>query len=179
MFHRIHLAVANAIGHCRPAQEVFDVAKVMGSLFGVGDGRVLLRATCDLLGHRPVRVPDQGGGRKVTALTHAVTHLTSNLKAFSGGMHARLGAARGPDKSGAQSITRLIGVGRRLLDVNFVVFALAVGDTLRVRICPFAGVAQVVDATGMQAGGRCNIRSGCARVDFATTAAAQVSASSV
>ena len=45
MFHRLGLVVHNAIESSPCALEMFDVARVLASLFGAGGGRVICRAT--------------------------------------------------------------------------------------------------------------------------------------
>ena len=76
LFHRIDRAGVYAIRTTPAAVEIFDVARVLGSLFGVGDGRVVLRAAADFIGERRSRVPDQGGTRKIVALGNTVDHFT-------------------------------------------------------------------------------------------------------
>ena len=88
--------------------EIFDVARVLGSLFGVGDGRVVLRAAADFIGERRSRVPDQGGTRKIVALGNTVDHLLTHHRNFHAAMHARLGLV-GAGRS-AQTQTKLIEV---------------------------------------------------------------------
>ena len=48
----------------QPDIQVFDVARVLGQLFGVGDGRVIFRASAAAIGAKHLRVPDQSGTRK-------------------------------------------------------------------------------------------------------------------
>ena len=88
--------------------EIFDVARVLGSLFGVGDGRVVLRAAADFIGERRSRVPDQGGTRKIVAPGNTVDHLLTHHRNFHAAMHARLGLV-GAGRS-AQTQTKLIEV---------------------------------------------------------------------
>ena len=65
LFHRIDIAVGKAIEGTPAAISFFDVSRVLGSLFGVADGRVILRSTAEAIGERRYRVPDQGGTRKI------------------------------------------------------------------------------------------------------------------
>ena len=44
LFHRIDIGASKAISDCTVALEILDVARVLASLFGVGDGRVIFRA---------------------------------------------------------------------------------------------------------------------------------------
>ena len=62
--------------------EIFEVSQSLGALFGVGDGRVILRGAADQIGARRSRVPDQGGSRKVIALANTIEHLLNNQKTF-------------------------------------------------------------------------------------------------
>jgi hypothetical protein len=137
--------VHKAIEDSPCALEIFDVARVLASLFGVGDGRVVFRATADAIGAKRIRVPDQGGSRKVIALVQTVDHLLKNLKTFHAAMHARIGQAEGANRRGGQTKGALINVGRRVSALNFVVFTTAVRDLLRKRISPLAHKAQQVN----------------------------------
>ena len=65
MFHRVDLAVSKAVGETPCALELFDVARALAALFGVGDGRVI----CELQQTRSgqsvfaclIRVAHEGG----------------------------------------------------------------------------------------------------------------------
>lgn len=60
LFHRLDIAVRRALAVLAAAVELFDICKVMNALFGVGDGRAVLRATAALAGESSRRVADQG-----------------------------------------------------------------------------------------------------------------------
>ena len=91
LFHRIDIAVSKAIEVTPEAMSIFDISRVMGSLFGVGDGRVILRSTADAIGERRYRVTDQDGTRKIVALANTVEHVLKMHRALHASMHARIG----------------------------------------------------------------------------------------
>ena len=82
LFHRIDLGTTKAIADNTAALEVFDVARALGQLCGTGDGRVIYRAAAATVGAKHLRVPDQGGTRKVVALTRTVEALLRSLKTY-------------------------------------------------------------------------------------------------
>ena len=49
LFHRIDVAMKKAIRASPAALEVFDIGQAMGALFGVGEGRVILRGCAELM----------------------------------------------------------------------------------------------------------------------------------
>ena len=93
LFHRLSLVFEKTIADVPCANEIFEVQKAIGALFGVGDGRVILRGAADQIGERRSRVPDQGGSRKVIALANTVEHLLKNQKTYHAAMHARIAQA--------------------------------------------------------------------------------------
>ena len=99
LFHRIDRAVGRAIEDTPAAAAMFDVSRVMGSLFGIGDGRVILRSAAEAIGERRYSVPDQGGTRKVVALANTVEHLIKMHRTLHAAMHARIGQSRAPRSS--------------------------------------------------------------------------------
>ena len=60
LFHRASLVFEKTIADIPCASEIFEVSKSLGALFGVGDGRAILRGAADQIGERRSRVPDQG-----------------------------------------------------------------------------------------------------------------------
>jgi len=90
LLHRLDRAAAHAIGHTPAAVGIFDVARALGALFGVGDGRVIFRATAEAIGEQRFRVPDQGGSREIVALGRTVEHLLKSQRTFHASLHARL-----------------------------------------------------------------------------------------
>ena len=106
----------------------------MGALFGNGDGRVILRGVAPLVDAIAHTVHDQGGTRKVVALSKCVANLLCNFRACFAGMHARLAQSRGPGRRGSQRVSTLVDVGRRLAAVNFVTFTCGIHDVMRKRV---------------------------------------------
>ena len=143
LFHRLDIAMARAIGDTPAAVQIFDVARVMGSLFGVGDGRVILRSAADAIGEQRLRVPDQGGTRKIVALGNTVEHLLKTHRTLHAALHARMGQMKDGGR-GKQSMSKLIDVGRQVSALDFVTFTVGVGDILRTCITPLALGAQTV-----------------------------------
>ena len=145
LFHRADAAVAGTMRSHPAVEEIMDVAKALGALFGTGDGRALYRSAQHALAESSRRViPDQGGTRKIVAIANSIQHVVQHLAAVHGSMHARLGLAR--DGTGAQSQRYLIDLGRRTSSMNFVMFALAVDDVLRAYIVPLALAAQATQS---------------------------------
>ena len=162
LFHRINIAVVKAVDDTPCAAEVFEVALSLASLFGVGDGRVIYRAVADEIGEKCLRVPDQGGSRKVVALAATVGHLVKNLKSFIAGLHARIGQAEGPARRGSQTKKSLIKTGRRVSALNFVTFLVAMRDVLGQSVVPLALKSQKVDISAAQMEMQCR----AARAEF-------------
>ena len=75
LFHCVSLVFDKTIADIPCACEIFEVLQSIGALFGVGDGRVILRGAADQIGEKRSRVPDQGGSRKVSALANTIEHL--------------------------------------------------------------------------------------------------------
>ena len=116
LFHRVSLVFERTIADIPCACEIFEVAKSLGALFGVGDGRVILRGAADQIGERRSRVPNQGGSRKVVALANTIEHLLNNQKTFRAAMHARIAQSEskkqgGQTHRGGQSKNALISTG--------------------------------------------------------------------
>ena len=130
LFHRIDIAVKHAMGKHPAVKEVLDVARAMGGLFGVGDGRVVLRSAAQLLGDVAKVTPDQSGTRKIVALVRTVTYLIDNFCHLHAGMHARILQKQGQDSHGSHTIQELVSVARRLSNMDFAVFLLALDDFL-------------------------------------------------
>lgn len=154
LFHRVDLGTTKAIAASPAALEVFDVARVLGQLFGVGDGRVIFRASAAAVGARHLRVPDQSGTRKAVALARTVERLLQSLRTYQAGLHARRGQAEG-HRRGAQSKTHLVSVGRRVTALNFVAFVVALSDVLRARVVPLAMRSQAVSGASWEMDSMC------------------------
>lgn len=148
LFHRIDAGTSKAISCSPAALEIFDVARVLGQLFGVGDGRVIFRAAAAAAGTKHLRVPDQGGTRKVVALARSVSRLLQSLPAYQAGLHARRGQAE--ERRGSQSKAHLVAIGRRVTALSFVVFAVAVNDVLKMRVAPLALRSQAIAGSAWQ-----------------------------
>ena len=133
-----------AISDSAAALEIFDVARVMGQLLGTGDGRVIFRAAASVVGSKHLRVPDQGGTRKVVALARTVESLLKSLKTYQAGLHARRGQGEAADRRGSQTKKHLVDIGRRVTALNFITFAVAMSDMLRNRVVPLALKSQAI-----------------------------------
>ena len=103
-------------------------------------------------------VPDQGGTRKLVAITASIEYVADNLAAVHGAMHARLGGARGG--AGSQSQGSLVSFGRRVSAMNFVTFAMAMCDIMHGHILPLAFVAQASDVGALEVWRRSSAASG-------------------
>ncbi len=139
-FHRSDIGAVRAIRSVPAAQEVLDVAATLDHLFGVGEGRVLLRGIADLLGERTSHVQGPGGTRKIVHLSTIPGNILHNYKAFVGGIHGRIGWRQAGH--GRQTVESLIGLGRRLCSVPFVTFACIFSDILSRVVRPYALLVQ-------------------------------------
>ncbi len=70
-FHRADTACMRAIRRNALAHEVYDMAKQMDTLFGLGEGKILLRGLAEALETRASKLRAPGGTRKVARLTSA------------------------------------------------------------------------------------------------------------
>ena len=61
-------------------EEVMDVARTLGALFGTGDGRVLYRSTQKAIGSSQRVMPDQGGTRKIVAIAMSLDYVVQNFR---------------------------------------------------------------------------------------------------
>ena len=131
LFHREEAACQRAVNEAPLAVEVFDVGQVMLQLFGVGSGRVLHRGVGALLADETERAtivrPSEGGATRPMAYSHRVCNsLVRNYRSYHAGLEARAAQTRGEAsdgrKRGAQSLVKLVDVGRRLAAMDFVVF---------------------------------------------------------
>ena len=146
LFHRTDIGGRRAMNQFAICVEIFDVARVMGSLFGVGSGRVILRGVAAELGACVRRVATLCGTRKVVYLSRVTHNLLYNFPCYHGGLWVRQSRASSrktaaepnKTKSGAQSLGTLIEIGRRLLSLDFVAFLLLFHDLQRFRVRPFA-----------------------------------------
>ena len=111
LFHRVSLVFEKTIKDIPCAGEIFEVSQSLGALFGVGDGRVILRGAADQIGARRSRVPDQGGSRKVIALANTIEHLLNNQKTFHAAMHARIALSESLKQEGRKHHGRQSKIG--------------------------------------------------------------------
>ena len=79
LFHRVDVAIKQAHESSPAVKEVYDVAKAMGAMFGVGEGSVILRSAAQVIGEVAHVTPDQCGTRKIVAVVHTVSCLRENL----------------------------------------------------------------------------------------------------
>ena len=98
--------------------------------FGTGVGRVLLRGMAGVLGdgERVAVAADAGGTRQGVALQRIAANLLDNYSHYALGLHARI--SRRKAGHGGASQASLQELGRRLLSIDFVVFALAFRDMM-------------------------------------------------
>ncbi|CAE7316262.1 YIR007W [Symbiodinium sp. CCMP2592] len=92
-FHRIDNAVWRSVMACPATEEVFDLAAAVDSLFGVNEGKTMLRGIGDLLREKPKTTRRAGGTRKVGYLAGVPGNLLSNLKFYILGLHGRMDMA--------------------------------------------------------------------------------------
>ena len=143
LFHRLCTAVGHAIAHTPATAEIFDVGRALGQLFGTGDGRALYRSAMASLGNAStfrVGLPDQGGSRKVVQLVRTIQYIMAHMRDLHASLHARIGLTEAGLTS--QTKDKLVDVCRRVSEVSFVVYSLAVMDTMQRLIVPLALVAQ-------------------------------------
>ena len=90
-FHREDIALTRAISESTMASEMYEVCTMMDHMFGLGDGRILLRNAASATGvHlRSGRLP--GATRKAVALCAEPGHLLDNFRAYAAGLHLREG----------------------------------------------------------------------------------------
>ena len=89
-FHRLDSAVWRAALEVKATEEVFDLAAAMDSLFGMNEGKTLLRGVGALMNQAPRSTRRAGGTRKVGYLSGVPSNLLQNLKHYVLGLHARL-----------------------------------------------------------------------------------------
>ena len=137
-FHLQDIALTRAIARNSLAEELFVVSGLMDHMFGLGDGKLLLRTAAEMAGTsiRSGRLP--GMTRKAVQLCAEPGHLLWNFKAYASGLHLREAwrAAGHDDK-----VSRLVDAGRRLQSVQFVSFALIFKDIMSRVVAPW--VAQI------------------------------------
>ena len=116
------------------------MAAAMDHLFGIGEGRVLMRGVAAALHQSSKVVTAPGGARKVVYLSGVPGNLVNNYRTYFNALHGRIAWRQAGH--GSQSLTGLASIGRRLTDVSFVVFLLLFDDILRAIIKPYALLVQ-------------------------------------
>ena len=150
LFHRVDTALKHAFNQSPAIQEVLELGKALGALFGVGEGRITLRSSARLLGERAQAVPEQGGTRKIVALMRTVQYILRNFATLAAAFHARIAQSQGPDRSSSQTTGALIASGRRLTSVDLVMFANVVEDSFRDTVVALALRAQDEETGAVQ-----------------------------
>ena len=125
-FHRDDKARRTAYMESGPTVELFDVAGAVNQLFGVGQGRIILRSAAALIDSPSYVVPQTSGTRPTVSLQAAPGALVKNFRNYHAGLHARLDLVR--KGRTAQTLTGLIALARRLDSVDFVAYLLLFED---------------------------------------------------
>ena len=92
-YHRGEVADRRSQELSPMAMEVFDVARVMRSLFGIGQGRVLARAVAADLGVRGATASSISGTRPAMNAHRTAAELIRNFRVYHGGAFSCLDAA--------------------------------------------------------------------------------------
>jgi len=132
----------------------------MLQLFGTGQGRVLLRGVGQLLQddqeHGAVLRPSEGCGTRPLAHSDRVCKsLIRNYRFYHTGLLARLAQTRGPERRGAQTLTKLVTIGRRIAALDFVVFLLFFNDISSRTQRPFAVLTETCDVEAIAMHRKC------------------------
>jgi len=89
-FHRADNACMRGIRQIPAAKEVFDMAAAIDTLFGVGEGRLMMRGVGALIHQSQRSVANPGGTRKVVYLSGVPGNLLKNYTPYFAGLHARI-----------------------------------------------------------------------------------------
>ena len=147
-FHRADIAFWRACRGTPAVVELFDLAKQMEYLFGMGDGTALFRAIGEMLGAQedggraPRRITAPGGTRKVAYVTQVPGNMLHNYGFIVQGLWAKV-AWKQLGHTG-HTISELLGVSRRCTDISFVFFMMLFDDVLKSCVRPFAMATQGV-----------------------------------
>lgn len=106
-FHREDAMLGKAVAESGYAQEVFDMAFLLDSLFGHGEGKILFQSVASEIKEVPKDTRGPGGTRKVAGLSAAPGNLVDNYRTHVAALHARMQWAR--DGHSAQSLAKLHG----------------------------------------------------------------------
>ena len=140
LFHRADNGAMRAVASVSAVQEIFDVAACMDNLFGIGEGRILLRGVSSHLNEKASTVRGPGGTRKVVFLAGVPGSLITNFKHYMAGLHGRVAWKQA--KHGKQTLQSLLGIGQRLGDTSFCALLLIVDDILKNIVRPYALLVQ-------------------------------------
>ena len=139
-FHKADLAVARAVTRSSPAQEIFDTAACLDSMFAIGDGKLILRAAAHQADVPAVKMTRAGGTRKIGHLSTVPGNMLQNYRAIVLGLHARLSWRKGG--GGSQSLQHLTEVGRKIQNTCFAAFLCLFSDLLLKIVRPFVMTVQ-------------------------------------
>ena len=139
-FHRADNACMRGIRAVSAAQEVFDLAAAIDTLFGIGEGRLMMRGVGALIDQPQRSVANPGGTRKVVYLSGVPGNLLKNYTSYFAGFHARIAWTQAGHST--QSLKHLVSIGRRFTDVSFVTTLLLLHDILKRHIQPYGLLVQ-------------------------------------
>lgn len=140
-FHRVDIAAMRAVKSSPAAKEVFEVASTLVTLFGVGEGRALLRGVAAAIAERPSEVQvSEHSTRKIGHLSGVPGNVLNNFKSYVVSLRGRLAWTQSGHS--AQKAGSLVEINRRLCNVAFVVFASAFNDVLVGSVRPYALLVQ-------------------------------------
>ena len=135
-YHREDIALHRAIKRSGSAEELYAVAAAMDHMFHMGDGRLLLKRAASAVGTETRSGWLPAPTRKAVGLASEPGNVIANFTAYAAGLHARREWRR--DGHGSTSLSELVDMGRRLVAVDFVVFALAFRDVMRFAVAPWS-----------------------------------------
>ena len=140
-FHREDIALHRAIKRSAQAEELYAVTAAMDHLFHMGDGRLLLQSAADAVGieSRSGWMPSLT--RKAVGLASEPGNLVANFAAYAAGLHARREWKRDGHGSNV-TLGEFVDIGRRLVSVDFVAFALTFRDMMRFAVSPWSLAVQ-------------------------------------
>ena len=138
-FHRQDLAMTRAIVKCHLANEMYELCALMDHMFGLGDGRQLIKtaAAAATVQLRSGRLP--GMTRKAVQLCGEPGHLLHNFKAYAAGIHLK---EQWRKDGHSDSAAKLVAAGQRLTDLSTVSFTLLFRDILSGVVAPWALAVQ-------------------------------------
>ena len=135
-FHRQDMVLVRAINNSVAATELYTVCKMMDHMFGLGDGRMLVRNAAEATNTKLHRGCLPGMTRKAVGLCAEPGHLLGNFKAYAAALHVREAWRQEDHKTYTQAV--LVDAGRRLTSLSFVAFALLFRDVMKKTMAPWA-----------------------------------------